>query len=147
MMREIEGSIRSVLEPSVAPAEPAPEPNEAQRESHRQQVERIAASAGLPPDDPFLDLWRSLVGQLHGVAHRSGQHGARPVDDSFIDLWRRFRLFADLAVAVAEQNIARHLDELDRLLASEPTRETVKTLVESMPHDTRPRATSSNDCQ
>ncbi|MBE7518479.1 MAG: hypothetical protein HS107_04455 [Thermoflexaceae bacterium] len=134
MMREIEGSIRSVLEPSVAPAEPAPEPNEAQRESHRQQVERIAASAGLPPDDPFLDLWRSLVGQLHGVAHRSGQHGARPVDDSFIDLWRRFRLFADLAVAVAEQNIARHLDELDRLLASEPTRETVKTLVESMPH-------------
>ena len=134
MMREIEGSIRSVLEPSGVPAEPAPEPNHEQRESHRQQVERIAASAGLPSDDPFLDLWRSLVGQLHGVAHRSGQHGARPVDASFVELWRRFRLFADLAVAIAEQNIARHLDELDRLLASEPTRETVKSLVESMPH-------------
>lgn len=133
MMREIEGSIRSVLEPGDAPAEPATEPNEA-RESHRQQVERIAQSLGLAGDDPFLQLWLSFVGELHGVAHRSGQLGARPVDDSFTDLWRRFRLFADLAVAVAEQNIAHHLDELDRLLASEPTRNAVRTLVESMPH-------------
>lgn len=133
MMREIEGSIRSVLEPGGARAEPATEPNQA-RESHRGQVERIALSLGLAGDDPFLQLWLSFVGELHGVAHRSGQHGARPVDDSFTDLWRRFRLFADLAVAVAEQNIGHHLDELDKLLASGPTRNAVKTLVESMPH-------------
>ncbi|MGE0601180.1 MAG: hypothetical protein AB7J35_17500 [Dehalococcoidia bacterium] len=134
MMREIEGSIRSVLEPGGVPAEPAAEPSQEPRQSHRLQIERIGASLELPADDPYLELWQSLVGQLHSAAHRSGQHGARPVDDSFTDLWRRFRLFADLAVAVAEQNIARHLDELDRLLASEPTAKTVKSLAESMPH-------------
>jgi len=64
MMREIEGSIRSVLEPGGAPAEPAQEPSQQPGESHRRQIERVGASLGLSDDDPFLELWRSFVGQL-----------------------------------------------------------------------------------
>lgn len=135
MMREIESSIRAVLEPAAALSEPrVTESGDEKRQSHREQVERIGRSLDLQPDDPFLELWFSLVGQLHSVAHRSGQHGARPVDPAFVDLWQRFRFFAEAAITVAEQSIARHLDELDRLLAAEPTRATVKTLAESMPH-------------
>lgn len=72
LIREVESSVRAVLEPLRSDFENG---GKSKEDSHKAEIKAILKSLGIPESDPIAELWLSFAGQsneraLHRRAHR-----------------------------------------------------------------------------
>ena len=88
LLREVESSIRALLNP--ADVEPIPCPECGYESKHKANVKAALKELQIDERDPVAKLWLALAGtggesQFHKLAHRSDLSGPRVVDSTFTD--------------------------------------------------------------
>jgi len=91
LIREIESSVRAVLEPLRTDSDSATKKNH-EKGSHKTGIKAILKALKISETDPVAELWLSFAGQsneagLHARAHRDNLAPARPPDELFIKFW------------------------------------------------------------
>lgn len=137
LIREIESSVRDVLEPLRSQDE---ERKKGQEDSHRFEINAILKALAIPETDPIADLWLSLAGKtneraLHARAHRDSLAPARPVDAQFIKFWEDVQAVLD---SILDRFEARYLEThraLDEyVVKASPTMEDAKWIKSHVPN-------------
>jgi hypothetical protein len=118
LVREIESSMRAVLETLV-------EPIKGKDDSHRQTVVLILKVLEIPETDPVALAWlektgRKAKGGLHKRAHRNDLFQPRPVDEGFTRYWEEMQAVFDAILDRFEKRWVDTHKVLDRLLAKDP---------------------------
>ena len=137
LIREIESSVRAVLEPLRSQDQ---EIKKGQEDSHRFEIKAILKALAVPETDPLADLWLSLAGKtneraLHARAHRDSLASARRVDAQFIKFWDDVQAVLD---SILDRFEARYLEThraLDEyVVKASPTTEDAKWIKSHVPN-------------
>jgi hypothetical protein len=117
LLRELDGALREVLRPMVRD-ESWPETGIEDRQ--RKMIDAICEALGVPPGDPFRDLWREYAPPLHKLAHKFSRAAPRPVDDEFRELWAKGQVVVYRVAGRIEANYTVALPLVDELAANAP---------------------------
>jgi hypothetical protein len=137
LIREIESSVRAVLEPLRSEGEDIGKNKE---DNHKAQIKAILKALEIPETDPIAELWLSFAGQsneggLHARAHRDNLAPARPADERFTKFWDDVQAVLD---SVLDRFEARYLEShraLDEFVGKElPTRDDAKWIKLHIPN-------------
>ena len=134
LLREVESSVRSVLEPADAGAE-------AEGGNHKASIRAVLKVLGISPQDWVAELWLGLTGKggLRGLApqaHRSGLEAPRPLTPEFLDFTDRLEQVLDAVLEQFEVGYFEVFERLDALLATtEPTRDDARLLRQNFPRN------------
>jgi len=151
LLREIESSLRDVLEPIANPTRSNPNlincpsckhkfPQPQQAPSHRDEITAILQALNIPDTDDVAQSWLKLPGQnneygLHKRAHRNDLAPPRSVDQEFWQFWSKIQVIFDAVLDRFEtlySEVYRLLDEL--LKKSTPTKDDLKKLRLNVPN-------------
>lgn len=117
-LREVEGSIRQVLEPFE---DGVPLPKNTHM-AHERSIRKVCRGLGLTDTDRLIGAWLTIAGKddpdaLHKRAHRDDLREPRPLDQSF-SLWvNRVLTVCDAVMERAEANYSVVFRALDSLLS------------------------------
>jgi hypothetical protein len=134
LLREVESSVRSVLEPTDAGAE-------AEDGNHKASIRAVLKVLGISPQDWVAELWLGLTGKggLRGLApqaHRPGLEAPRPLTPEFLDFTDRVEQVLDAVLEQFEVGYFEVFERLDALLATtEPTRDDARLLRQNFPRN------------
>jgi hypothetical protein len=137
LLREVESSLRDVLEPIWE--QPARKKG-SNDEQHRNEI--LAALKVLEIDETSVTaaIWLKLAGKkgedgLHKRAHRVDLAPPRAIDEDFQDFWRQIHTLLDTVLDQFEIRAVEIRIRLDELLAkSVPTEQDIKVLRLNMPN-------------
>ncbi len=157
LLREIESSLRDVLEPlAKPPAKPhkckhcghqlenkCPNCNlqlEEEKPTHKDEIRSILDELKIPQTDKVAKTWLKLANRnddygLHRRAHRKDLAPPRPVDEKFRQFWSEIQDIFDIVLDRFEtlySKVCRLLDEL--LKKSTPTKDDIKQLRLNIPN-------------
>jgi hypothetical protein len=85
-LREVDSSIRQVLEPMVERAR-AKQINAIERGSHKAWIQELVRVLAFDDPDAAAEKWWSVSGQLYDWVHRDALAMPRPLDESFRKFW------------------------------------------------------------
>jgi hypothetical protein len=137
LIREIESSVRAVLEPLRSETD---EIGKNKEENHKAHIKAILQALEIPETDPIAELWLSFAGRsneggLHARAHRDNLAPARPADERFTKFWDDVQAVLD---SILDRFEARYLEshrKLDEYVAKElPTRDDAKWIKLHIPN-------------
>jgi hypothetical protein len=150
-LREIESSLRDVLEPLTNPKRSNPDlikcpsckhkfPKPDQSPTHKDEITAILQALNIPDTDDVAQTWLKLPGQnneygLHKRAHRNDLAPPRSVDKGFRQFWSEIQVIFDTVLDRFEtlySEVYRLLDEL--LKKSTPTKDDLKKLRLNVPN-------------
>jgi hypothetical protein len=150
-LREIESSLRDVLEPIANPTLSNPnlikcpsckhkfsQPKQAP--THKDEITAILKALDIPDTDDVAQTWLKLPGQnneygLHKRAHRNDLAPPRSVDQEFRQFWTEIQVIFDTVLDRFEtlySEVYRLLDELLKKLT--PTKDDLKKLRLNVPN-------------
>lgn len=135
LLREIESSIRAVLETYMTEGE------EEKGQKQKSMIKRILAGLGISESDPVAIAWFSLTGQgneyaLHKRAHRDALAKPRIVDEEFVSWWDTLLGVFDHILEAFEGRYLETHRILDHLQSKEnPTKEDVDILQNKVPNN------------
>ncbi|MEK6282530.1 MAG: hypothetical protein AABN95_19385 [Acidobacteriota bacterium] len=139
LIREVESSVRAVLEPLRTDNDKATKKNE-DKGSHKAGIRAILKALKIPETDPVAELWLSFAGQsneagLHARAHRDNLAPARPTDDLFIKFWDDAQAVLDSVLDRFEAHYLESHRALDGLVRKEsPTTDDAKWIKLHIPN-------------
>lgn len=131
-LREVESSVRSVLEPVDAGAG-------AGGDGHRVRIRAVLDDLGISHDDAVAQFWLGMAGSdnqgsLAVRAHRLALDVPRPVDDEFLEFVDRFEQVLDAILERFESRYIQVFERLDVLLAKPvPTKTDVGAVRNNFP--------------
>jgi AIG2 family protein len=137
LIREIESSLRDVLEPLRLDTEPIAKNSE---DKHKAEIKAILKALGIPETEPVAELWLSFAGKsnergLHAWAHRDSLEAARPFDERFVKVWEDVQAVLD---SILDKFEARYLEShrvLDEFVRKEsPTTDDAKWIKTHVPN-------------
>jgi len=131
LMREIESSLRAVLEGIT---EPVPTGGD----KHKKQIEIILNALGIPDNDPIAIAWLNLPGEagLHGLAHRDNLDAARPLDDTFRKKWDTINSILFAVLGKFETRYTKVFETLSELAHKRtPNKEDIKKFKSNIPNN------------
>ena len=137
LIREIESSVRAVLQPLRSEGDDIRQNKE---DNHKAQIRAILKALEIPETDPIADLWLSFAGRsnqggLHARAHRDDLAPARPADERFTKFWDDVQAVLD---SILDRFEARYLEShriLDEFVGKElPTRDDAKWIKSHIPN-------------
>jgi hypothetical protein len=150
-LREIESSLRDVLEPIANPTLSNPnlikcpsckqkfsQPKQAP--THKDEITAILKALDIPDTDDVAQTWLKLPGQkneygLHKRAHRNDLAPPRPVDQDFRQFWSEIQVILDTVLNRFETLYSEVYCLLDELLKkSTPTKDDLKKLRLNVPN-------------
>lgn len=150
-LREIESSLRDVLEPIANPTRSNPElikcpsckhkfPKPNQEPTHKDEITAILQALNIPDTDDVAQTWLKLPGRkneygLHKRAHRNDLAPPRSVAQEFRQFWSKIQVIFDAVLDRFEtlySEVYRLLDEL--LKKSTPTKDDLKKLRLNVPN-------------
>jgi hypothetical protein len=135
MLREVESSLRSVLEPITARSKGTGGP-----EAHKANVLAILTALNIPNDDPVAERWLKLVRSRGEAgfatrAHREALALPRPIDSQFVEFFQGANAIFDLILSKLEVKYLEYHKLLDGLAAKDfPTSADIKTLRNNIPN-------------
>jgi len=132
LIRELESSLRSALEPYKDRPEgrkPREEKQEELGEGHKDDIRALLRGLDIPENDPIAVSWLKMAGKVQSLAHRDNLAPPRPVNGKYRQFWNQT---TDILFVVLDRLESRYLESLpylDALLAIEkPSREDAKKL-------------------
>jgi hypothetical protein len=134
LLREVESSVRSVLEPAGTAAE-------AEDGNHKASIRAVLGVLGISQQDWVAELWLGLPGKgkLRGLApqaHRSGLEVPRPLTSEFLEFADRVEQVLDAVLEQFEVSYFEVFERLDALLATpEPSRDQARLLRQNFPRN------------
>jgi len=144
-LREIESSLRDVLETYMERAERLEEEkkkkNVSAEENHRKEILAILRGLGISEDDRVVQAWLRLPGKenefaLHARAHRDNLDRARPLNAEFRQFWDDMQAVLDLILQKFESRYLESFRVLDELLTKPvPTKADLKVLRLNVPNN------------
>lgn len=150
-LREIESSLRDVLEPLANPKRSNPDlikcpsckhkfPKPDQSPTHRDEITTILQALNIPDTDDVAQTWLKLPGQnneygLHKRAHRNDLAPPRSVDEEFRQFWSEIQSIFDIVLDRFETLYSKVYSLLDELLKKlTPTKDDIKQLRLNIPN-------------
>lgn len=144
-LREIESSLRDVLETYMERAERLEEEkkkkNVSAEDNHRKEILAILRGLAISEDDRVAQAWLRLPGKenefaLHARAHRDNLDRARPLNAEFRQFWDDMQAVLDLILQKFESRYLESFRVLDELLTKPvPTKAELKTLRLNVPNN------------
>jgi hypothetical protein len=137
LIREIESSLRDVLQPLAQEAGAVGEmTKEDKEEKHKFQIRSILTLLDIPLDDEVAKHWLSQAGTYHSKAHREALNAPRPLEASLADFFDDFEGILDYVLNRMEANYAWVFVRVDALAAKSPVSDAdVGLLLGSFPQD------------
>jgi hypothetical protein len=140
LLREIESSLRDVLESFMERSERLDKKGKPVKPSHEDEIRAILKGLGISETDAVAESWLRLPGKsgygLHARAHRDDLARPRPVDQEYRLFWSEMESILD---TVSERFESRYLEShqiLDALLAvMNPTRSDAQRLRLNVPNN------------
>lgn len=140
LLREIESSLRDVLESFMERSERLDKKGKPVKPTHEEEIKAILKGLEIPESNAVGEAWLRLPGKtgygLHARAHRDDLARPRPVDNEYRQFWDDMESILDM---VAEKFEARYLKShrvLDELLAvAIPTRSDAQRLRLNVPNN------------
>jgi hypothetical protein len=135
LLREIESSLRDVLEPIVEKGEIKG------GNGHKEEIAAIIRYLDIPESDPVSKTWLRLAQEgeaysLHARAHRRDLSEPRPLDQEFIAFWEEMQTVLKIVLDRFETHFASVFDVLDKMVANvKPTAADLKTLRLHVPNN------------
>jgi len=135
LLREIESSLRDVLEPIAHYGAQVVKGKAS--DVHEQEVRIILRELGLSEVDGAGAAWIEVARSgLHGLAHRRSLDRPRPFDEYFRELWDEVETILDVVLERFESRYLDLHDEADRLLAKPvPSKADLKYLKDYLPNN------------
>ncbi len=151
LLREIESSLRDVLQPLTSLSEELCEecgkPISGKQcicgrpkglTTYQKEVDAILSALGFTADDPLTKAWRDLVEKqkLHKYAHRDSLEMPRPADAEFMEFWGQMEAVLTTVLDRFETKYADVFPRLDALIQkTTPTKQDAKTFSSTFPHN------------
>jgi hypothetical protein len=141
LLREIESSLRDVLESVGERYERLNTNKQSGANQHSSEIQAILKGLGISDADPVAQAWLRLPGRnsdygLHARAHRDTLGRPRPIDEAFHQFWDEMESLLDV---ILDRFEARYLDThrlIDELLAkSAPTATDARRLRNHAPNN------------
>jgi hypothetical protein len=134
-IREIESSVRAVLEPMSTGSASAP-PKRKADSNHEEGIRAILAALEIPEDNPVAVKWFEQAGTYQGRAHRNNLAEPIPFDESARRFFEDFQGILDYVLERMEAKYERVVQALDQLAAVSPATTTdVDFLLQRCPQD------------
>lgn len=136
LLREIESSLRNVLEPLAGQRSPASSPD-----VHETSIKIVLQALEIPQDEPAAKAWLRLTGKdnpygLSRRAHRRALDRPRPLDQEFREFYDDFEMVLDIVLERFEGQYLTTHQAIDALLEKEyPTSNDIKKLRNSIPNN------------
>lgn len=137
LIREIESSLRDVLQPLVQEAGTVGEMSKKDnKEKHKLQIRSILTLLGIPLEDEVAQKWLSQAGTYHLRAHLESLGAPRPLEASSAAFFDAFEGILDYVLNRMEANYSWIFVRVDALAAKSPaTDDDVRLLLRSFPQD------------
>jgi hypothetical protein len=140
LAREIESSLRQVLNAMRAIDEGSGDENDSSAdEKHQESIRSALAVLGISADSPLAQTWFGFSGRwnesgLHKRAHRKQLGPSRPIDSDFLSFWDTFEGVLDQVLESLDKRYLIVFDRVDKLLAiPRPGKKAVGTLRGNIP--------------
>ncbi len=137
LIREIESSLRDVLQPLAQEAGTVGEMTKKDKdEKHKFQIKSILTLLDIPLDNDVAQRWLSQAPIYHMRAHRESLGAPRPLDASLMAFFDEFEAILDYVLNRMEANYSWVFVRVDALAAKTPVADAdVGTLLGSFPQD------------
>ena len=127
LIREIESSLRDVLDPLMQRPEQSNKKGESDN-THETEIRAVLKGLGIPETDPVALAWLELAMRksqraLHARAHRDALARARRVDDEYRQFWNSMQSVLDVILEKFESRYLELHAQLDELLAIQNPKE------------------------
>jgi hypothetical protein len=133
-LREVDSSIRKVLEPMVDKKRRA-EIEAMRKGKHRVWIYELVRVLEFEDPDAAAARWWAVSGRLHERAHRDALAEPRPLDESFRQFWREAQEVYDLVTRRFAAIFLSTMPLIDELAAKAvPTEDDITTLRVRVPH-------------
>jgi hypothetical protein len=116
LFREIESSVRDVLEPLQLDKTVSGKETKNENEKHKESILAVLGVLEIPESDPVAGSWLSLAHRLHAAAHRDNLKGPRPVTHNVRQEWQDFETLLDHILEKFEERYLKTHDYIDSLL-------------------------------
>lgn len=139
LLREIESSLRDVLEPIVELSDL--ENLGAKYGRHKAEIIIILKALKISETEKLAKVWLKLAGKeneygLNARAHRDNLSIPRPLSHEFFEFWDEFQTILDLVLEKFESHFIEYFNKLDRLLEISHVRESeIKLLKQKIPNN------------
>jgi hypothetical protein len=137
LLREIESSLRDVLEPIVEEGKI----KDGNENAHKEEIVAIIRYLDIPESEPISKAWLKLAEKgeaypLHARAHRRDLSEPRALDQEFITFWGDMQTILKIVLDRFETHFASVFDVLDKMLANaKPTAADLETLRIHVPNN------------
>ena len=137
LIREIESSLRDVLQPLAQEAGTVGEMTKKDKdEKHKFEIKAILTLLDIPLDNDVAQRWLSQAPIYHTRAHRESLGTPRPLDASLVAFFDEFEAILDYVLNRMEANYSWVFVRVDALAAKTPVADAdVGTLLGSFPQD------------
>lgn len=137
LVREIESSLRAVLQPFAQEAGTVRQiTKKDEDEKHKFKIESILALLKIPFENDVAQRWLSQAPDYHKWAHRESLSAPRPLDASLVAFFDEFEAILDYVLRRMEANYSWVFVRVDALAAKTPVEHAdVVSLLESFPQD------------
>lgn len=163
LFREIESSIRQILEPDLNREKNEPFVKKILEDIHiseesenyksildiaqrldkyegkrtlQESINEIAKFMGIKKDDPLYINWKKISRKLHKMTHRDYMEKPRSVDETIIEEWENFEGFLYVILERLENSYFKIIDNTDNILkANNPTKANAKKLKRACPNN------------
>jgi len=138
LLREIESSLRYVLEPVVEAVKPIQVNDNV--DGHRSKILAILNYLDIPESDAVAQAWLRLAGKnntraLPARAHRQNLLEPRPLDQDFIDFWEETQLVLKIVLDRFEARYVSVYGIIDKLVVkTRPSVLDIETLQKHVPN-------------
>jgi len=133
-LREVDSSIRKVLEPMVARKRRA-EIEAMRKGKHQAWIDELVRVLEFEDPDAAAARWWAVSGRLHERAHRDALSEPRPLDESFRQFWREAQEVYDLVTRRFAAIFLATMPLIDELAAKAvPSEGDITTLRVRVPH-------------
>jgi hypothetical protein len=134
-LREIESSLRDVLEVVASSQEEASDTVSGTKQHHL-EIDAILQGLGLDATDPISIGWHSIAHKFHAKAHRSSLSRPRPLDDDFREMWEQMKGVLDTILDRFEARYLNVVDRIDEIIKhGEPSNEDITVLKDQLPNN------------
>ena len=141
LFREIESSVRKVLEPLLQARTATGKKTGKANEDHKVSIRAVLCVLEIPESDHVAALWLSLADdnsdyRLHAAAHRDNLMAPRPVTEKVRQEWRKVETLLDHILEKFEEHYLKTHDYIDSLLNSGKDRNwTIEEFSQHCPHN------------